>query len=271
LGRQGYIFSKEIEGRVVNKVLENIVNYWDKQPCNFTNSTEKEQNLKFFNDTSRNRYFVEPHVRDFTQFHLYQGKRVLEIGCGIGIDAAEFIKNGAIYTGIDISQNSLSVAKNRLDTLGLHGELLCRNGDNISDLGEFDLVYSYGVLHHYPGISDIVDQVHKVLAINGEFKFMVYAKNSWKYAMILKGLDQYEAQAGCPYAKAYTKEDIYQLLDDKFSIARIRQAHCFMYNVEKYKQGIYELEPWFASMTDDMREAIKEYLGWHLLVKAIKI
>jgi hypothetical protein len=44
-----------------------------------------------------------------------------------------------------------------------------------------------------------------------------------------------------------------------------------MYNVEKYKQGIYELEPWFEEMTDDMREAIKEYLGWHLLVKAIKI
>jgi hypothetical protein len=89
--------------------------------------------------------------------------------------------------------------------------------------------------------------------------------------MIQKGLDQFEAQAGCPYAKAYTKDDVYKLLEDKFTVARIRQAHCFMYNVEKYKKGIYELEPYFAAMSEDIREAIKEYLGWHLLVKAVKI
>jgi len=252
-------------------IKQTIIDYWDRQPCNFLNSNEVELNEKFFNDTSKNRYYVEPHVRDFAQFHLYQGKRVLEIGCGIGIDAAEFIKNGADYTGIDISQNSLKIAQKRLDTLNLTGNLVHRNGDDLSDLGTFDLVYSYGVLHHYPGISDVIDNIYNVLNKNGEFKFMVYAKNSWKYAMILKGLDQYEAQAGCPYAKAYTKEDIYKLLDDKFSIARIRQSHCFMYNVEKYKQGIYELEPWFAAMSDDMREAVREYLGWHLLIKAIKI
>jgi len=44
-----------------------------------------------------------------------------------------------------------------------------------------------------------------------------------------------------------------------------------MYNVPKYRQGIYELEPWFAAMSEEMREAVKEYLGWHLLIKAKKI
>ena len=56
-----------------------------------------------------------------------------------------------------------------------------------------------------------------------------------------------------------------------FRAERIRQAHCFMYNVDKYKQGKFELEPWFAEMPEVMREAVKEYLGWHLLVKARKI
>lgn len=252
-------------------IKQTIVEYWDRQPCNLLNSSEKELNTKYFEDTSRNRYFVEPHVRDFAQFHLYQGKRVLEIGCGIGIDAAEFAKNGAEYVGLDISENSIKIAQTRFKELGLSGRLIVRNGTNLSNLGQFDLVYSYGVLHHYPEIEQIVDSVNKVLVENGEFKFMVYARNSWKYAMIQKGLDQFEAQAGCPYAKAYTKEDVYKLLEDKFTVARIRQAHCFMYNVEKYKKGIYELEPYFAVMSEDIREAIKEYLGWHLLVKSIKI
>jgi hypothetical protein len=101
---------------------------------------------------------------------------------------------------------------------------------------------------------------------------MVYAKNSWKYAMIQKGLDQFEAQAGCPYAQAYTHDDIYNLLDSQvWRIERLRQSHCFMYNVEEYKQGRYELEPWFEAMSGSMREAVREYLGWHLLVKARKL
>jgi hypothetical protein len=89
--------------------------------------------------------------------------------------------------------------------------------------------------------------------------------------MINKGLDQYEAQAGCPYAKSYTKDDIAVLLGSQFHIERLRQDHCFMYNVQAYKQGRYELEPWFEAMPAAMREAVREYLGWHLLVKARKI
>ena len=251
--------------------IKKIIEYWDRQPCGSLRSSETDFNEKYFEETSRNRYFVEPHIRDFGQFHLYQGKRVLEIGCGIGIDGAEFVKNGAVYTGIDISENSIKMAQERFDCLNLDGRLLVRNGTDLNGLGEFDLVYSLGVLHHYPDVDKIVNSVHNVLVRDGEFKFMVYAKHSWKYAMILKGLDQYEAQAGCPYAKAYSKEDVYKLLEDKFTIGRIRQAHCFMYNVEKYKKGIYELEPYFAAMSEDIREAIKEYLGWHLLVKSIKL
>jgi hypothetical protein len=127
------------------------------------------------------------------------------------------------------------------------------------------------VLHHYPDIDRVIENIHSLTVDGGEFKMLVYARDSWKYAMIQKGLDQYEAQAGCPYAKAYTKEEVYQLLEGKFHIGRIRQAHCFMYNVSKYKQGIYELEPWFEAMSEEMRQAVREYLGWHLLVKATKI
>jgi hypothetical protein len=113
--------------------------------------------------------------------------------------------------------------------------------------------------------------VYQALKPGGEFRFMVYARDSWKQAMINQGLDQYEAQAGCPYAKSYTKDDIAALLGSQFHIERLRQDHCFMYNVEAYKQGRYELEPWFEAMPAAMREAVREYLGWHLLVKARKI
>jgi hypothetical protein len=113
--------------------------------------------------------------------------------------------------------------------------------------------------------------IAEVLEPGGELRFMVYARNSWKYAMIQKGLDQFEAQADCPYAEAYTKEEIAELLQPIYHVERIRQDHCFMYNIPKYKQGDFELEPWFEAMPEVMRIAVKEYLGWHLLIKAKKL
>lgn len=253
-------------------LIKKITDYWDNQPCNILNSTGEVGSKEYFDKNSQNRYFVEPHIRDFAGFHLAQGKRVLEIGCGIGADGAEFAKNGADYVGIDISEKSLEVAKKRFDVYNLRGDFHKLSGDDpkLKELGKFDIVYSFGVIHHYPNVQEIINNVHYLLNGTGEFRFMVYAKNSWKNAMIRKGLDRYEAQDNCPLANTYTPEEIHDLLDPKYKIMSIVQDHCFMYNIPDYKKRVYTLEPWFAAMPEDMRAAIKEYLGWHLLVKAVK-
>lgn len=256
----------------MSKLEQKIVDYWNTQPCNIKHGRSEPGTADFFKEITERRYKVEPHIREFAGFHLWQGKRVLEVGCGIGSDAEEFVKHGAEYVGVDISSESISLCKKRFDVLQLEGEFFVHNSDNgLQQFGEFDLVYSYGVLHHYPNILRSVNYINKVLKTGGEFRFMVYAKNSWKYAMIQKGIDQFEAQAGCPYAEAFTHDDINRLLPNhKWKIERLRQSHCFMYNVEEYKKGNYVLEPWFAAMPEDIREAVREYLGWHLLVKAKK-
>ena len=253
---------------------EKIKKYWNNQPCNINHSKNEIGTVEFYRDVSKRRYLVEPHIAEFAGFHIWQGKRVLEIGCGIGSDAEEFAKRGAEYVGVDYSDQSVNIARQRFEVLGLEGDfynLDASDTDQLQKLGKFDLVYSYGVIHHFPAIDKIIDNVHSVLNPTGEFRFMVYAKNSWKYAMIQKGLDQFEAQSGCPYAQAYSKDEIHTLLGNKFHVERLRQDHCFMYNVDAYKQGRYELEPWFESMTEAHRQAVREYLGWHLLVKAKKI
>ena len=255
-------------------IEKQIKEYWNRQPCNVKHGTSPVGTKEFFEEVTAKRYKAEPHNLDFPQFHQYRGKRVLEIGCGIGTDAEQFAKNGAHYVGIDLSDESLALSKKRFEVFGLEGEfhnIDMTDLEALKKLGTFDLVYSYGVIHHFPNIEKIIDNVHGLLNTNGEFKFMVYAKNSWKYAMIRKGLDQFEAQSDCPYAEAYTGEEVAELLEGRFEILRLRQAHCFMYNVEKYKQGKFELEPWFEAMPELMREAVKEYLGWHLLVKARKL
>ena len=252
---------------------DRIRKYWNTQPCNIKHGASDVGTVEFFHEVSERRYKVESHIAEFAGFHLWAGKRVLEIGCGIGSDAEEFAKHGAEYVGIDLSDQSIALSRQRFETLGLEGEFYnidTTDATALATLGKFDLVYSYGVIHHFPGIDHIIHNVKSVIVPGGEFRFMVYAKNSWKYAMIQKGLDQFEAQAGCPYAQAYSKDDIKQLLSNGWEIERLRQDHCFMYNIDEYKQGRYVLEPWFLAMSDAHRQAIREYLGWHLLVKAKK-
>jgi SAM-dependent methyltransferase len=259
---------------MIKSLEQRIRDYWNNQPCNVRHSKNPPGSLEFFQDVSARRYRVEPHIPEFAGFYLWQGRQVLEIGPGIGSDAAEFARNGADYYGIDYSDESVKLAQQRFKVEELEGTFVCGDSSDVesySTLPKMDLVYSYGVIHHFPAIDSIIDNVYNILKPGGEFRFMVYAKNSWKQAMINKGLDQFEAQAGCPYAKSYTKDDILELLGSKFHLERLRQDHCFMYNVEAYKQGRYELEPWFEAMPEAMREAVKEYLGWHLLVKARKL
>lgn len=247
-----------------------IRTYWNSQPCNVKHSLLPVGSKEYFEEVRNKKYYVEPHILKFADFDMWKGKRVLEIGCGIGTDAIEFAKAGADYTGIDISDDSLSIAKKRFEVYNLNGNFfnLDATDDNLPQLGSFDLIYSFGVLHHYPNVDKIINSVSNMLVSNGKFKFMVYAENSWKYAMIKQGLAQFEAQADCPYAEVYTKEKIHQLLDKKFTIDSIKQDHCFMYQVEPYKQGQYKLESWFEQMPLSVRHAVEKELGWHLLITA---
>jgi 2-polyprenyl-3-methyl-5-hydroxy-6-metoxy-1,4-benzoquinol methylase len=250
-----------------------IQEYWDRQPCNIQHGQSPMGTQEYFDEVTSKRYRAEPHILDFAGFHLWRGKRVLEIGCGIGTDAEQFARHGADYVGIDISKESLYISQLRFEVYGLLGDF--RQGSVtdlafLQSLGEFDLVYSYGVLHHFPGMSDHLANISSVMHSGSELRFMVYAKNSWKYAMIQKGLDQFEAQSECPYAEAFTREEIADLLAPCYDLERIRQDHCFMYDITAYKQGQFVLTPWFEAMPDVMRAAVREYLGWHLLVKAKK-
>ena len=88
---------------------QRIVDYWNAQPCNINHGTSPVGTKEFFNEVSKRRFKVEPHLREFAGYHQWQGKRVLEIGSGIGTEAEEFAKHGAEYVGIDLSSASIDL------------------------------------------------------------------------------------------------------------------------------------------------------------------
>ena len=248
-----------------------VQEYWNRRPCNIRHSRQEIGTKAYFDEVEERKYFVEPHIPGFAQFERWKGKRVLEVGCGIGTDAVNFARAGADYTAVELSDTSLELARKRFALFGLSGRFIACNAEHLSNHLEkraFDLVYSFGVIHHTPNQRAVVEGVRSVIRDDGEFRLMLYAKNSWKDAMIEAGFDQPEAQSGCPIATAYTENMVSALMDGLFSISEMRQAHIFPYVVEEYVEYQYTLQPWFAVMPAAVFEAVERRFGWHLLITA---
>lgn len=250
--------------------LSDVRAFWNSRPCNLRHSNAPVGSKQYFDEVEARKYFVEPHILAFADFAAWKDKRVLEIGCGIGTDATNFARAGAIYTGIELSSESLKLAKLRFETFGLEGRFLEANAEEVDKLlqGEkFDLVYSFGVLHHTPSLSSALGAIRSLMHVESVFKMMVYAENSWKSAMISAGLDQPEAQHGCPIANTYSRSEIKLLLSQAgLEATVIAQDHVFPYVVEEYKKYNYVRQPWFREMPPQVFDAIQKHLGWHLLV-----
>lgn len=251
--------------------LDDVRSYWNRRPCNIRHSTKPVGSREYFDEVEARKYFVEPHIPGFAEFERWRGKRVLEVGCGLGTDATNFARAGADYTGVELSQASMDLAKQRFEVFGLQGRFVLANAEQLAEKLEpesFDLVYSFGVIHHTPNQRAVIENIRKVIKPDGEFRSMLYAKESWKDIMIEAGLDQPEAQSGCPIATTYTRDDVRTLFDGLFEPTSMEQDHIFPYIIEKYVRYEYEVQPWFKPMSEEMFRGLERRLGWHMLIKA---
>jgi 2-polyprenyl-3-methyl-5-hydroxy-6-metoxy-1,4-benzoquinol methylase len=251
--------------------ITDVQDYWNSRPCNIRHSTKPVGTKEYFDEVEARKYFVEPHIPGFAEFPKWSGKKVLEVGCGLGTDAANFARAGADYTGVELSAASMELAKKRFDVFGLRGNFVECNAEQLTSklpTANFDLVYSFGVIHHTPNQRAVVEQIRKVIKPTGEFRMMLYAKESWKDIMIEAGYDQPEAQFGCPIATTYSIEMLQDLVGGLFELTAVTQDHIFPYVIEKYVKYEYEPQPWFKAMPEHMFKSLEKRLGWHMLIKA---
>lgn len=159
---------------------EAVRDYWDSAPCGTKDIRPQEGTPAFFEALEERRYYLEPFISSYAQFERWKGKKVLEIGCGPGIDLVSFARAGAQITAIDLSPHSVGLAQRWLSINGFSTtQASIGDAENLPfEDEEFDFVYSWGVLHHTPHIEDVVKQIDRVLKPGARFCVMLYHKPS---------------------------------------------------------------------------------------------
>lgn len=166
----------------MNKHLKTAVKeHWESETCGtrYGSSSSTKERL---DEIEKARYGLEPFIPEFADFASGRGKKVLEIGVGAGVDFANWIKCGANATGVDLTEAAVKLTRQRLDGNNIIGtyDLFVADAENLPFKdNEFDIVYSWGVLHHTPDTFRAFEEALRVLKPGGEIKAMIYHVPSW--------------------------------------------------------------------------------------------
>lgn len=250
-------------------MMKETKDYWEKgPPMGFIGEDKGYLERRQF------RYGLQDYMHHVFQFSHWENRKVLDIGCGGGIDTAEFAGYGAQVTAIDFTDVAVETTKELLRLSGFGAQVLKMDATDLKlNDNSFDLVYSFGVLHHIPDVEKALAEIHRVLKPGGRAMAMVYNRDSLLYGfslMYLRGMVENwleilkpheiesrfsERYEGNPYTHCYTKTEAIDLFSKYFGgvSASIHYNVIDLPDQRKVKVGI-----------DD-----KYGLGWHIVVKGV--
>jgi ubiquinone/menaquinone biosynthesis C-methylase UbiE len=154
--------------------------YWEAEPCGSEVATAPEGSAEYYDQIERRRYELEPFIRRFARFESTTGQRVLEIGVGAGTDHMQFARAGAELHGVDLTEHGVRLVRRRLALESLVSDLRVADAEALPfPDGYFDVVYSWGVLHHTPDTRRAMAEAIRVARPGGRVCIMVYSRHAW--------------------------------------------------------------------------------------------
>lgn len=269
--------------------LDEVKDYWKgKNVPQQWYSKKTPLTLAWFNEISMKRYKVYyEYLADLMEFEFHSGEKVLEIGCGLGTDLVEYAKNGSIVTGVDLNEDQINFTKLNLELRNLpYSELKVANAEKLPfDNNKFDLVVSFGVLHHTPNTEKAIEEVYRVLKDDGTAIIMLYARG-WKHYIkrcLISGIllgkffrygfswqkvynDASEVHGNSPKTGVYTKRQVKKLFKDfkNLELSKKRMGEFFEYkpyNTYKFPKFVINLFKFFN---------FESLLGENWLIRAQK-
>jgi ubiquinone/menaquinone biosynthesis C-methylase UbiE len=256
---------------------------WGQDPCGAEYDREHELGTcEFFDEVERYRYQeYAPWMPRLMEFEKFRGKRLLEVGCGMGTDLLQFARGGARCTGIDLTPRSVEITRHRFKLYGADGSFMISDGEHLPFRTEsFDVVYSNGVLHHTPDTAGAIREVHRVLRPGGTAKIMLYHRNSlnyWFEIVLRRGI------VGLEFLRGRSAEEIMgrviefsdhdaRPLVKVYSRKQMRELFGMFKDVRVDVEQLTRDELRFLSplVSETMLAKLRKKIGWNVIVTAKK-
>ncbi len=264
-----------------NPLKESVKKYWNIASCGTEFIREQKHSKSYFEAIENFRYTIEPEIFGFAQFTRFHGKKILEVGVGAGSDFTQWVRAGSLAHGIDLTEEAINNVQERLKLYELSAvDLKCGDAENLPyENNQFDLVYSWGVIHHSPDTERCLDEIIRVTKPGGQIKIMVYNRHSLFafYQYLIFGLfkgQPFQSLASIlfknqesPGTKAYTIKEVHQLLSSRPVSVTIIRTPITNHDLLYYHQSK------FVKMLARTAASIFgwEKVGWFLMIDLQKM
>ena len=244
--------------------LSHVREFWETHINNEYYTDKERGTAAYFDEIERKRYRWHYHLRELFESLRGSSGRLLEVGCGIGVDSVQLALCGFDVTGVDLTDSAIEVARQHARMRGLSIVFRAGNGERL-DFGDetFEAVYSFGVLHHTPDIRAAVAEIYRVLKPGGKAYVMLYHRNSlvnlvhWLFHLPYESPRDLKDE--CPVVYTFTRKAAAQLFQH-FTRVQVASDYPFTY-------GFRFLASWIPR---PVHKLLGRWLGWHLMVSATR-
>jgi ubiquinone/menaquinone biosynthesis C-methylase UbiE len=252
-----------------DSLLEAIRDYWNAHIHDLDIATSPVGTAGFFQELDAYRFEKLQYLPQVVDFSSYRGKRLLEVGCGVGIDLIRFARAGAIVTGVDLAEVSIALARKNVQHNGLVADLRVMNGEELQfEDNSFDVVYAHGVLQYTAHAQRMIQEIHRVLRPGGEAIVMVY--NTYSWLPFLSKLMKVELEhQDAPVLITYAIWEFKALLKPFSSVRLVPERFPVKTRLHRgFKARLYN--DVFVGAFQLFPKPLVRPLGWHLMAFARK-
>jgi SAM-dependent methyltransferase len=238
--------------------------YWNTRIHDLEMTTQPVGSPKFFEELDEYRFDKLAYLPQVIDFNGYRGKRLVEVGCGIGTDLVRFAKGGARVIGVDLSETAVGLAQANLAASGQRGTVLVADGGDLPlPASSVDVFYAHGVLQYAAGPRRIVDEALRVLVPGGQAIFMVYNRVSWLMALsrLMKVKLEHE---DAPVLDLYSIPEFRELIRGFSHVTLIPERFPVKSRLHHgWKGAVYN--GLFVGTFNAVPRALVRRFGWHLM------
>lgn len=252
------------------------VKQWSAEPAGAILAAAAEEDrdgVRFYEEVERTRYQLYPWLTTYVDDPWWAGKNVLEVGVGLGTDHMRLRRTGAILSGVDLTPASIRHTARRFELMGEETRLVLGDAEHLPFTGgEFDGVYSFGVLHHTPDMSGAINEVHRVLRPGGRAVIGVYnrysyfhawrllrhfARGDWRWKSLAQMRADFEFGEGTPMVRLSSRKEL-QHAFARFSSVEVTGHHL----------PTNRLPPALRPAIDFATTLLAHRVGWYWMVIA---